>query len=296
MEAEVLDSYLKAGKIANEALSLGLSLVKVGAKAYDVAENVEERIASLGGSVAFPVNISINDIAAHYSPKIGDELVFTEKDVVKVDVGVHVDGYIADTAKTVDLTGEYGKMCEANEKALDEALKMIRPGVSVSDIGESVQSALASYGFKPIENLTGHEVKQYDLHAGLSIPNIKVPYDWRLKEDMVLAIEPFATDGAGHVIESPKAEIYSQVGDGKVRMMEARSFLKEIEKKQKLPFAARWYGGSYSQIKLSLILKQLVQAEILKAYPPLHDKNSGTVTQYEHTVIVTEDGARITTK
>ncbi len=296
MEEEELKSYLKAGKIASETLEYGVSLVKAHSKLADVAQSIEERIISSGAEMAFPVNISINDIAAHYTPKLNDELAFGEDDVVKVDVGVHVDGYIADTAKTVDLSGEHGKMCEANERALDEALKLVRPGASVSKIGETVQAVLSKAGYKPIENLTGHEVKRHDLHAGLSIPNIKVPYNWEIEEGMVLAIEPFATVGAGHVIESPKAEIYSQVSEGRTRLMEARTILKEIQARKMLPFAARWYAGKVSPIKLNLVLTQLTQAGILRAYPPLHDRAAGVVSQFEHTVVVTGDGCKITTK
>jgi methionyl aminopeptidase len=215
---------------------------------------------------------------------------------VKLDIGVHSDGYIADTATTVDLTGEYGKMIEANQLALEEAVKLVKPGVSVSRIGETVQNVLAKAGFKPIENLTGHELKQYDLHAGLAVPNIKVPYDWKLKEDMVLAFEPFATDGAGHVIESKHAEIYSALSEKPARMREARMLLKAVADRRGLPFAARWYAGKINPLRLNLVLNQLTQADILKAYPPLHDRSQGMVSQFEHTLIVTEDGCEVTTR
>jgi methionyl aminopeptidase len=222
-------------------------------------------------------------------------LEFTKKDIVKLDIGVHIKGYIADTATTIDLTGEYGKMMEANQKALDEAIKLVKPGVSVSKIGETVQSIINKAGYKPIENLTGHELKQYDLHAGLSIPNIKVPYDWKLSEGMVLAFEPFATDGAGHVIESRAAEIYSVESERPTRMREARTLLDEVEERQGMPFAARWYAKKIPPMKLNLVLNQLVQSGILRAYPPLHDRGKGMVSQFEHTLIVTQDGCTVTT-
>jgi methionyl aminopeptidase len=296
MEKEALDSYVKAGKVASQTLGWAAKLVKPGVKYLEVAEKIEERFAKEGVGSAFPVNISVNDAAAHYTPKFNDTTVFTEKDIVKLDIGVHIDGYIADTATTIDLTGEYGKMMEANEKALEEAIKLVKPGVSVRTIGETVQRVITKAGYRPIENLTGHELKQYDLHAGLSIPNIKVPYDWQLKEGMALAFEPFATNGAGHVIESRNAEIYSVESERPTRLKEARVLLAAVEDRQGMPFASRWYAKQVPPVKLGLVLNQLVQSGIMRAYPPLHDRNKGKVSQFEHTLIVTEDGCIVTTK
>ncbi len=253
-------------------------------------------LIDLGGEVAFPANICLNDITAHYTPKFNDETVIKKDDVVTIDLGVHVDGYIADTAYTLDLSGEYERMLDANIRALDNAIGLVKPGASVSDIGGIVQKTLKDAGFKPIENLTGHEVKQYDLHAGLSIPNIEVPYDWRLEEDMVLAIEPFATVGCGRVIESKKAEIFSLKEVKPTRMREARTLLNEVEKRKKLPFAERWFCKKINPMKLSLILRDMVSNEILRAHPTLHEKEKGIVSQFEHTVIVTEDGCEVTTR
>jgi methionyl aminopeptidase len=296
MEKDALDSYVKAGKIASETLKWASGLVKPGVRYIEVSDKIEERLKKNDAGSAFPVNISVNDAAAHYTPKYQDTIEFTKKDIVKLDIGVHLDGYIADTATTIDLTGQYGKMMDSNRLALDEAIKVVKPGVSVSRIGEVIQSIINKAGYKPIENLTGHELKQYDLHAGLSIPNIKVPYDWKLSEGMVLAIEPFATDGAGHVIESRAAEIYSVESERPTRLKEARMLLDEVSEREGMPFAARWYAKKIPQMKLSLVLNQLSQAGILRAYPPLHDRGKGMVSQFEHTLIVTEDGCIVTTK
>ena len=296
MEEKELEAYRRAGRVARETLSWGAGLIKPGVRYLEVADKIKAKVGDEGLELAFPVNISVNDVAAHYTPKHNDPVVFTEKDLVKLDIGVHVDGYIADTATTVDLTGEYGRMTEANQRALDEAVKLVKPGVSVSRIGETVQATLAKAGCRPIENLTGHEMKQYDLHAGLSVPNIRVPYDWAVAEGMVLALEPFATDGAGHVIESRNAEIYSVISERPTRMREARVLMKAVAGRRGLPFAAGWYAGEINPMRLNLVLNQLTQADILKAYPPLHDRGRGMVSQFEHTVIVTEDGCEVITR
>jgi len=296
MEEKELNAYRKAGKIASEVREWSKSLVKEGAKILDIAEKIESKIKELGGEFAFPVNICINDITAHYTPSFQDNILIQAGDVISVDLGVHIDGFIADTAYTVDLSGNYGKMLETNELALENAISLIRAGTSVSDTGAIVQRTITDAGYKPIENLTGHEVKQFDLHAGLSIPNIKVPYDWKIEEGMVLALEPFATDGYGRVIESKNAEIFSLLDSKPTRLREARILLKEIEPRKELPFAERWFARKINPLRLSLALRNLVSDEILKAYPILHEKEKGVVSQFEHTVIVTGDGCEVTTK
>jgi len=296
MDDKELKAYREAGKISSEVREWSRALIKEGANILEVAEKIEAKIREKGGELAFPANVCINDITAHYTPSFQDKTLIQAGDVISVDLGVHVDGFIADTAYTVDLSGNYGKMLETNEKALENAISLIKPGTSVSDIGAIVQKTITDAGYKPIENLTGHEVKQYDLHAGLSVPNIKVPYDWEVEEGMVLAIEPFATDGYGRVIESKKAEIFSLLEERPTRLREARTLLKEIGPRKELPFAERWFTKKISPLRLSLALRNLVQDGILKAYPVLHEKEKGIVSQFEHTVIVTEKGCEVTTE
>lgn len=293
---EEYGKYLEAGALASKIREETKNLVEPGAKIFDIAQEIENRIKAGGAGLAFPVNICINDVTAHYTPKMEDTLELSSGDVVSVDLGVHVDGFIADTAYTVDLSGEYGGLLEANEQALTEAIGVIRPGTSVSDVGALVQDIIVGAGFKPIENLTGHEVKEYDLHAGLSVPNIPVPYDWEIQEGMVLALEPFATNGYGRVVESKKPEIYSVLNPKPLRLREARLILKEVEERQGLPFAERWFAGKMSLMKARLAFNEMLKRDIVRAYPPLHEMKKGVVSQFEHTVIVTSDGCEVTTK
>lgn len=292
---EELSAYRKAGKIASKVREWSKKLIKEDAKLLEIAEKIEEKIMEEAG-VAFPVNVCLNDLAAHYTPKFNDDSMIKEGDVVTIDLGVHVDGYIADTAYTVDLSGKYDKMLAANEEALEEAINIVAAGASVSEIGAAVKKTLNDVGFRPIENLTGHEMKQYDLHAGISIPNIRPTFDRRLQEDMVLAIEPFATDGLGRVIESKHAEIFSLREIKPTRLQEARILLAEIADRGKLPFAERWYAKKINPLRLNLALGSLVSAGILNAHPTLHEKNKGVVSQFEHTVIVTSEGCEVTTR
>jgi methionyl aminopeptidase len=293
---EELSAYRKAGKIASEVREWSKGLVKADAKLLDVADKIEKKIEDKKAGIAFPVNVCLNDVAAHYAPKYNDETRIAKNDVVTIDLGVHIDGYIADTAYTIDLSGKYDKMLAANEAALEAALELVKPGASVSDIGAAVQKTLNDAGYKPIENLTGHEMEQYDLHAGIAVPNIKLTFDRKIEEDMVLAIEPFATDGVGRVVEARQAEIFSLQNLKPIRMKEARMLLDEIAERGKLPFAQRWYEKKINPVRMSLALNNLMSAGILTAHPVLHEKNKGIVSQFEHTIIVTADGGEVATR
>lgn len=288
MEKEILEKYVKAGKIAAEAREFAKSLVKEGARILDIAEKVEDFVRKKGGEMAFPLNISINEIAAHYTPIANDQTVLKAEDIVKIDIGVHVDGYIADTAFTVALTKDLEKqrMVVAIEKALEEALKIIKPGVNIGKIGEIIEKTIRQAGFKPVQNLSGHLLERYDVHAGLTIPNIKIDTSETLKEGMVVAIEPFLTDGGGAVKDSEKAMIYRYVQDRPVRLQAARQLMKIARDDFRgLPFATRWIKN-FSPIILETALRQLVEAGSFYKYNILKEVASGTVTQAEHTVIV----------
>lgn len=290
-----MEKYRGAGRKAAEIREWSKSLVKPGAKAIEVADAIEKKILSSGGGIAFPVNVSLNDVAAHYAPKFNDPLAFTHDDVVTIDLGLHIDGYIADTAYTIDLSRKHKDLVKASEAGLDAAIKTMGPGASIKDIGKNVQEAINSFGYKPIENLTGHQLEQYGLHAGIPIPNVPTSYDFKLEPGMAFAVEPFASSGTGRVVESQIVEIYSFIERKPTRMREGAMLFEQIEERKGLPFAARWLSKSINPLKLKLLLKELVQRDALRQYPMLHDPK-GLVSQAEHTVLITENGCEVTTK
>ncbi|HDZ35839.1 MAG TPA: type II methionyl aminopeptidase, partial [Thermococcus sp.] len=251
----------------------------------------------LGGKTAFPCNLSINEIAAHYTPYKGDETVLREGDYLKLDLGVHVDGYIADTAVTYRVGMEEDDLMEAAREALENAISTVRAGTKISEVGKAIEDTIRGKGFNPIVNLSGHKIERYKLHAGISIPNIYRPADnYELKEGDVIAIEPFATTGAGQVIEVPPALIFMYVRDRPVRMAHARRLLMHIKREYRtLPFAYRWLQDFMPEGQLKLALAQLDRAGAIYSYPILREVRGGLVAQFEHTVIVEKDGAYITT-
>jgi methionyl aminopeptidase len=286
-EAEVLDKYREAGRILAEVRGEAIKKVKVGEKLLDVAESIERSIQQKGGAVAFPTNISLNDEAAHATPSKADASIFG-RDLVKLDIGVHIDGYIADTAITIDL-GSNKRLVEASSTALERAIDVVRADVDTAAISAVIEQAITDYGFHPVVNLTGHGLERYTQHAPPAIHNRRTQSGTKLKEGQVIAIEPFSSNGNGRVYETGKAEIFSLVKAKPVRSPEARAILKEIETYKSLPFARRWLKG-----RVDLGLKQLETVGIIHAYPVLRDR--GLVSQAEDTLIVTTDGSEVITR
>jgi len=300
MDDAIYEKYKRAGNIAAKARDHGATLVDEGVCYLEVATAVESMIREQGAGLAFPVNISVNELAAHFSPRHDDfTLVFKKGDVVKLDVGVHVDGYIADTALTVEVgTNKYAKMIQASRDALENAIALMKANANLSDIGNAIEETISSQGYQSIDNLTGHSLQQYNLHSGLSVPNVSDKLNrTKPKDGDVLAIEPFATNGAGHVISGKSSNIYRYQPSVKshfIRDAKARSLAVKIHKNfNTLPFAERWCADVFPHSDGSL--KRLLFAGCIKQYPQLIDANKGIVTQAEHTVIVHEDGCEVTT-
>jgi len=287
---EILEKYREAGRILKIVRDEAVKMITVGNSLLKVAEFVENRTIELGGRPAFPCNISRNEEAAHATPKAGDADVF-EKDMVKLDLGVHVDGYIADAAVTVDLSGN-PDILKAAEEALAAAIDLARPGTTTGKLGAAIEDTIRGYGLNPIMNLTGHGLSQYEAHDEPPIPNKHVDGGIVLKEGDVFAIEPFATDGGGLIHDGSWAEIYSLIRQKPVRLPAVRNVLKQVEEYRELPFAKRWLVSD----KLEFVLIQLERAGILHSYPVLVESAGGLVAQAEHTIIVTHDSCEVTTK
>lgn len=288
MDKQILDNYLKAGKIAKEALDYGKSLMKGGASALEIAEAIEKKIFALGGKPAFPVNIGINETAAHFTPVLQNKETIKAEDYAKLDLGVHIDGYIADTAVTVRPAGK-DEMILCSEKMLEAALPMFVPGGKLSEIGAAIENVSKEFGFNTVRNLTGHGLKQYDLHAGTNVYNVKNASGKRLEEGEVYAVEPFCTSGAGLVKDSEPALIFMWLSDKPVRSAEARKILELARTRfSRLPFAKRWLEKDFSPLKLSLALNELTRTGALHAFAQLKEVSGKPVAQSEHTVIVAE--------
>jgi methionyl aminopeptidase len=291
VEAEQYEKYRAAGDILATVLDEAADRVEVGTTQLEIAEYAEDRIEELGGKPAFPVNISIDEEASHATPGRDDETEFGEE-MVCLDIGVHVDGWIADAARTIDLTG-HPEMVDAAEESLEAAIDAVEPGVHTGEIGAAIESVIDDYEYNPVVNLTGHGLAHWDAHTGPNVPNRALDTGVELEVGDVIAIEPFVTDGSGKVGEGSKTEIYSLVSEGSVRNRQAREVMETVsEEYQELPFAARWFDDSRAEMSL----RRLTMNDVLRSYPVLKEQDGALVSQAEHTLIVTEDGAEITTR
>jgi methionyl aminopeptidase len=291
MTDEEIELYLEAGKIAKKILNEGAGMVKVGASVLDVVETVEGMILDSGAEIAFPLNLSRNEDAAHDTASPGDERVFAEGDLVKLDLGVAVEGMIADTALSVDLGG-HEDLVAASRAALDRAIALVRPGVTTGEIGTVVQAEIEARGFLPVANLTGHGLAPYSIHTDPTIPNVGIAGGAVLEEGMAIAIEPFATTGSGRVGDHSRIEIYQQIAVKPVRLPSAKRILEQVRGRRGMPFSRRWLP----QDKLGIALSALVRSGAVYGYPVLHDVPGSFVSQAEHTLIVTADGCIVTTR
>lgn len=298
MSEEELEFLIRAGRIAAKARNEGARLIKPGVKVIEVCEKVEEIITSEGAKPAFPCNLSINFEAAHYSPIIDDEKIIPEGAVVKLDVGAQLNGYITDTATTVVLDDKYQKLADAAHDALVAAISNFRPGVSLGEIGRAIEKVIKMYGFKPIRNLGGHLIRRYELHAGIFVPNVADRNLWKLQKGQVFAIEPFATNGGGEVVEGKEVTIYALKNYSEKGLTQRELIiLKEIYNRfYTLPFSERWLRDLMKPNEIREILRNLVRKNILRQYPILIESKKGIVTQFEHTVYVDSDKAIVLTE
>jgi len=297
LREEEIKKYLKAGEVVYHTLNIALNIIEEGQSLLKIAERLEREISDRNAKPAFPVNISINHVAAHYSPSINDLNIIPRKSVIKVDVGAHIDGYIADAAITISFNPKYEKLLMASRSALENVEKNIRPGISLGSIGELVEKTILQYGYKPISNLSGHKIDRYNLHAGKSVPNISTYTFKKIEKNEVYAIEPFATDGAGYVVEMGNGHIYQLTLMKKIKEdRELQFFMRKIWMDyHSLPFSERWIYKRYGEEGFNKLL-DLITYKRVYVYHSLVDKYGGIVSQFEDTIIITRQGPIITTK
>jgi len=297
--------YKKSGNVLAKTLEYAEKLTKPGEKLINIAEELEKFIRKHSVKPAFPVNISINEIAAHYSPIIQDETVIPDESVVKVDAGVSVNGYLTDAARTFIFDSKWKEMQEVAEIAFEKALSVIEPNGSVFKVGEIVEKTLNEKGYKPIRNLSGHLMTQYSLHGGVSIPNYNVPKNARDKSHKFIpgnayAVEPFVTTGAGQVFDDDNMTIYRHYRNLEEHKIsdDSKAIYNYIEKNfNGLPFSWRWvYNAGFSSLKIKKVRNTLLQKQVIHGYPVLIESKYAPVTQVEDTLYVEKENIFVLTR
>ena len=295
---EDLQKYQHAGKIAREIRLEIKKTLKEGTPIIDVCEKVEGMTRQRGAKPAFPCNVSINDVAAHYTSPIGDKEIIPEKAVVKVDIGVHVDGYIADTATTVCFDPEYDDMVDTAEKALARAVEILRPGLSVARFGSEIQKSIKTRGYKPISNLTGHLIRRYIIHAGKSLPNSFNLSVAKIKEGEIYGVEPFVTvrDAEARVEDIKQQCIFRYQKNKSIKNPCAKKMLSYIRKNfLTLPFTERWLTKFSSSDEYRNAFSELLKSKAIMGYPVFVEASKKTVAQAEYTIMIEKDGCTVLT-
>lgn len=297
-DSQALDSFKKSGDIVARLRKLVPSIAKPGVPAIKICEEIEQRIKDQGGRPAFPVNVGINEIAAHYTSPPSDALTIPPGSLAKIDFGVHVDGYATDTSVTVCFEPKLEPLLQAADEALVNAIRAFRPGVKLSEIGKVAQSTIQKFGLKPISNLTGHKIERFNLHAGKSVPSVSGMNGSRIEEGEVYAIEPFVTlaKAAGAVVNGSSAYIYRYVKPKGATSEDSKKVLEYIHSSfTTLPFASRWLGGAFPRETAKAALYDLIKHHCVSAYPVLVEQTGNPVAQSEHTVLVNKDGCTVLT-
>jgi methionyl aminopeptidase len=297
-DEEALQKFRLSGKILRETREEMRGFVHENMPIIDVCEKAEGLIRQKGGKPAFPCNVSINEVTAHYTSPPGDKSMIPSNSVVKVDIGVHVDGYVTDTAFTACFNPEYEGMTETAKLALTAAIETVEDNVSPSKIGGVIENTIRNRGYRPIENLTGHSVGRYLIHAGTSIPNVHQVTLGKLHAGELYAIEPFVTvrEAGGAVEDAPQKTIFRLVKPKSAKSPDAKQLLRYIEENfRTLPFAERWIIGVLPQKQHASAFKDLLTSKAVTAYPVFVEVTRKTVTQAEHTVLVKGDGCEVLT-
>ena len=291
------EKIIEAGKIAKQVREWVRPKIKKGTPLIEIAELIENKIKEINPKAkpAFPVNLSINEIAAHYTPPYDDKTL--AHGLLKIDFGVNIDGWASDQAFSLDLENseENKKLIHASEQALEKALETIRLNQTTGNIGESIQNKIESLKFKPIVNLSGHQIEKNDLHAGLTIPNISDKSQHRINSGLY-AIEPFCTSGtSGRIHDGNPSGIYEVIDSKNIRSPLAREVLEYIlEEYYTMPFCSRWLIKKFGT-KVLLALKQLEQNGNLHQFSQLIESSKGIVSQSEHTIFIDKNGEKIIT-
>lgn len=294
---DIWEKWKQAGVVAKESLDIARPMVKPGTKLLEIVDAVEGHILENATGIAFPCNVSLNHIAAHYTSPLDDETVIEEGDLVTVDCGAHIDGCISDSAFTIALNPDHEVLVQASVDATNLAIRMMRPGAKLNTIGALIEDTIQKAGFKPIKQLSGHQLNEYELHSDKQVPCVSGKSEVLVEEGEVYAIETFASTGSGNVSDLPNPQIYQLLPIRvPVRFKGTKQFLGIARKTYKeFPFAERWLAKQMKHASLKMAIRELQNNGALIAHHILAEEKDQFVSQHEHTIIVTEDGCLRTT-
>ncbi len=296
MDSHALECFRRAGRIVAECREWAVANIRPGVLVRDVLETIEAMIRERGGEPGFPAQSSRNRVAAHYCSPPGDPLGYEEGDCVKVDIGVHVEGYVADSAASVDLSadGRWTPLVRASADALAAAIATVGDGVPVGEVGAAIERTIVSAGFQPVRNLTGHGLGRWKVHTPPQIPNYGERGGGVLRQGMVFAIEPFACTGRGYIREEGRAEVFMMVRPPRKAKGLDREVLRAIDAWRGLPIARRYFSAFEPAVLDDTLVKLARQGSLVR-YPPLVEEEGVMVAQTEHSLYLGPEGVEVLT-
>jgi len=290
MDTQYKKDFIKAGQIAKEVRAFGKGLLIPGASYNEVIRQIRDKIHELGAVPAFPPQIAPNFIGAHYLPEPGEDMLFSNQ-LLKLDVGICVNGAIGDCAGTVDLSGKYKHLINAAEAALAAAESMVKVGVTVSEIGAAIEETITSFGLQPIRNLTGHGLGKFQVHTSPHFPNYKDNSKYILKPGMTFAIEPFSTDGRGLIYDAGNPTIFSLNKRNKQYTGVVGDVYEIAKDFGGLPFCTHDLITEKTPAEgVKKAIHFLIKEKVITGYAPLVEETKGFVAQAENSFLIDEHG------
>lgn len=290
MKESYKTNFIQAGKIAREVRAFGKSLIVKGASYNEVIRKIYAKIAECGAIPAFPPQIALNEVAAHFLPSPDQDILFSDQ-LVKLDVGICLDGAIGDCAVSIDLSGKHQHLIDAAELALLAAEKIVRVGLPIRELGAAIEEAITSRGLQPVRNLCGHGLGFFRVHTPPLIPNYADKSKGILQPGMTFAIEPFATNGQGLIHEKGASTLFSLIKKKPGKSPLEETLLTKIDTFHNLPFSL------HDLLSCNLPLREvekgvdsLIAAGLIASYPPLVEIAGGFVAQAENSVLIDPQG------
>lgn len=308
----VVTKYKNAAEIVNKALKAVVEKAVCDANVMELCElgdniiigetsSVFKREKDMRRGIAFPTCISINNCICHYSPLKSDpELKLKNGDLIKIDMGGHIDGYIAVVAHSLvvgaskenPITGPAADVMNAAHQAASVALRLVVPGGENEIVTDAVQKVAESYKCKPISGMLSHELKQFRIDGDKSI--IQNPTEAQKKShekcefavNEVYAIDVLIStgDGKGRELDT-RATIYKKTDEVyQLKMRASRNVLSDVDKKfGVMPFTLRYFDD---EVKAKMGLKECVNHKLIEPFPVLHEKEGELVAQFKFTVLL----------
>ncbi|KAJ5364014.1 Methionine aminopeptidase [Penicillium cataractarum] len=314
-----LNDYRKAAEVHRQVRRWTQETARPGKTLTEIAEGIDDGVralldndglapgAGLVSGLGFPTGLALNNCVAHYTPNPGQkEIVLQSSDVMKVDFGVHINGWIVDSAFTMSFDPTYDNLLAAVKESTNTGIKNAGIDVRISDVSAAIQEVMESYEVeingktypvKPVRNLSGHNIKQYQIHGGKSIPFVKTKDQTKMEEGEIFACETFGSTGRGSIIDGPGVYGYGKDPFAPKRftshLASARSLYQKINENFGTLVFCRRYLERLGVERYLAGMNNLVSQGVVEMYPPLMDIEGSYSAQFEHTFLLRESGKEI---